>query len=195
MLVLVLLVLLATVFPRRASDDVVPDEPEVPIEAVETVAEPDPVVAGNELVPLFVILAAAVAVLVWTKRRIEQPENEVESSALSTELEPLISSVIGRLELGTDPRSSVIRAYSQLEGAFAAHGESRRATETPMEHIRRALAHLDIDTEPVLQLARLYEIARFSDHAITVEDQHRAIKGLTQVRDDLAASTSPAVTP
>lgn len=193
LLVLVLLVVLATVFPRRASDDVAPEEPEAPVEAVETVGEADPVVAGNELLPLLAILAAAVVVLVWTKRRIERPENEVASSALSTELEPLISKVIGGLELGTDPRSSVIRAYSQLEGAFAAHGESRRSTETPMEHIRRALAHLDINTEPVLDLARLYEIARFSDHTISVEDQHRAIEGLTRVRNDLAATASGAL--
>ena len=193
--VLVLLVLLATVFPRRDADDVAPDEPEAPVEAAEPVAERDPVVGRNELLPLLAILVSAVGVLVWTKRRIERPENEVESLALGSELEPLIREVIGGLELGTDPRSSVIRAYSQLEEALGAHGGPRRATETPMEHIRRALAHLSIDTTPVLQLARLYEVARFSDHAISIEDQRRAIEGLNRVRDDLAATASATVMP
>lgn len=190
LVVLLLLVLLSTLFPRNTSDEVTPDEPEVPVEAAEPAAERDPVLGRNELLPLLVILASAIGVLVWTKRRIERPENEVESSALGAELEPIISSVILGLQQGTDPRSSVIRAYSQLEDALAAHGESRLAAETPMEHIRRALAHLNIDTEPVLQLARLYEVARFSDHAISIDDQRRAIDRLSRVRHDLAMASS-----
>ena len=190
MVLLALLVLLAMLFPRKASDDVAPTEPQAPVEAAEPAAGQDPLLGRNQLLPLLAILALAVGVLIWTKRRIERPENDVESLVRSAELEPLISIVIGRLELGTDPRSSVIRAYSQLEEALAARGEPRLATETPMEHIRRAIAHLDIDTDPVLQLARLYEIARFSGHAVSVVDQNRAIEGLTQVRDDLATTAS-----
>lgn len=192
LLLLVLLVLLSVLFPRQSSEDAASVEPSVQAEADELAAEQTPVGGRNELVALAAVLGSAIGVLVWTKRRIEHRDDD-RTLTPETGLEPLIGRLIDGLELGPDPRSAVIGAYAQLEEALAEHGEARLMTETPMEHVRRALAHLEIDTEPVLQLARLYEIARFSDHGVSVEDQHRAIAGLTRVRQDLAVMVSDDV--
>lgn len=193
MLLLSLLVLLSTLFPRPSSDDTASVEPPAPVEADEPAVDPSPAPGRNELLALAVVLASAIGVLMWSKRRIENRNHDIESLAPRAELEPLIGRLIDDLELGTDPRSAVIRAYSQFEETLSEHGEARLLTETPMEHVRRALAHLEIDGEPVLRLAGLYEIARFSDHAVSVDDQRRAIAGLTRVRNDLATTASASV--
>ncbi|MDH3299912.1 MAG: DUF4129 domain-containing protein [Acidimicrobiia bacterium] len=108
-----------------------------------------------------------------------------------SELSRTIDGMVEDLELGTDPRSAVLTAYDRLERALAQHDCPRRPTETPTEHLDRVLARLPIDRTPLLDLARRYEVARFSSSRVTETDRSRAATDLARIRDDLSRLARP----
>lgn len=146
------------------------------------------VISSGELIVLAAVAASAVALTVWSRRRIRSmlPLSDGDEADLETELEPVLKRATERLELGTDPRSAVIGAYADLEDGLTRIGHPRRSNETPTEHVRRVLANLPINADPVTGLAALYELARFSDHPITADDRRSATVALGRARNDLA---------
>lgn len=161
-------------------------------EAPELSAEEAPTPADFEITAtqVYVALAAVGAWIAVTavSRRRDRPEDHLDRSEELTDgpdLGPTIDAMVDDLELGSDPRSSVLAAYHRLERVLAEQDRPRRLTETPAEHLDRVLAGLPINRVPFLDLARRYELARFSDHTITEADRARAASDLAQARDDL----------
>ena len=99
----------------------------------------------------------------------------------------MIGRMVEGLDVGTDPRLAVMVAYAGLESALADLGQARDPAETPTEYMGRVLSQLRIDPSPLIKLAGLYEVARFSDHAVSVDDQLEAAASLHRVRQALAA--------
>ncbi|MDH3682210.1 MAG: DUF4129 domain-containing protein [Acidimicrobiia bacterium] len=171
-----------------------------PEEATGRVEQPDPtaqeaagpavravVVGTNEILALLVVAVLAIGTVIWTRRRLAALSPDGDAS-LATALQPIIERASRRLEQqGDDPRSAVIAAYASLEDSLTELGRGRRRAETPSEHVERVLSGLMIDRAPVVALAELYEVARFSDHSITDTDRQRAATALHAVRDDLRA--------
>lgn len=100
-------------------------------------------------------------------------------------LRSAIDDATRRLQLGTDPRSGVLAAYDGLERALAARGQPREPTETPTEHMARVLVDVPTIAEPAVELGRLYELARFSDHPISEDDRQQAVEQLAAARRSL----------
>jgi protein-S-isoprenylcysteine O-methyltransferase Ste14 len=187
-LILILLVLVQT----EPGEPVIPPEapaaasgPRLPDESVEL---PELTAGRSDVATLAIIALLAGALMVMLRKppaatspRGDEPQPE--------SLEPAIERAVADLTLGDDPRSAVLLAYHGVEGALADRELPRSPTETPTEHIARVLGRVDPNpalTEPLLGLARLYELARFSDHAITAADQRSAAESLRRVRAEVA---------
>lgn len=127
-------------------------------------------------------IGAAAFVLSARRRRRSHPE-----ASLAAELAFAVDVTLDDLRAESDPRRAVIAAYARLERVLAAHGQPRRAADTPEEHVSRALAHLDVDRGTVRRLEDLFLRAKFSQHEIDARMKDDAIAALEQVRDDLRA--------
>ncbi len=187
---LVLLLLLFLAFSRNQGDEPEPEvaEPTQQVEEAEDTPQSRQLLesGGFETAVLLVIAAAAAAVILWSRRRADQFE-EFDDAPLEAALTPAIAQASEHLSLGDDPRSAVLRAYDELEVALGSLGLARGLSETPTEHLRRVLQTMTVDTEPLVRLAQLYEVARFSERAISTTEQQQAATALRQVRSQMAA--------
>jgi len=92
----------------------------------------------------------------------------------------------------------VIAAYARLERVLAAHGEPRRESDTPEEHLARVLGRLDVDRRATRRLVDLFVRAEFSPHVVDAAMKDEAIDALVRVRDELRESaglSEPAEVP
>jgi hypothetical protein len=89
------------------------------------------------------------------------------------------------LRTDPDPRRAVIAAYRRMEAALAAAGLRRRRAEAPREYMGRALASLELSTEPLMTLTSIFEYARFSLWQIDEPARARAIAALSDMREEL----------
>ncbi|MEX2134992.1 MAG: DUF4129 domain-containing protein [Acidimicrobiia bacterium] len=78
------------------------------------------------------------------------------------------------LDLGTDPRSRVLNAYSRFERTAADRGVARRVTETAQRHARRATAELGLDHAGVARLMDRYSRTRFGYGPVSDADAEEA---------------------
>ena len=82
---------------------------------------------------------------------------------------PLAAAVEDSLEdlrAEPDPRRAIIRCYARFERAAADSGVERKPWLTPMEFMREALRRLPLPRAAVPTLTGLFELARFSHHAL-----------------------------
>lgn len=191
-LLILLVVFLA--LSQREPSDVAPalEDPVPPVAEEQRDDNPQFSVAPpgrGETAVLVVIAVTAAALALWARRGTEAltPVDEVP---LDEALSPAIQRAAQQLTLGDDPRSSVLLAYDGLETMLARHGLPRGRSETPTEHMRQVLADRDqrgsatrFDPEPLLRLAGLYEVARFSQRPITSAEQRAAADSLRRVED------------
>jgi hypothetical protein len=81
-----------------------------------------------------------------------------------------------------DPRLAIINCYRRFERVTARAQVRRAPWQTPGEFMRDALARLSLPAAPVERLTRLFEIARFSQHALGAADRERARACLEEIR-------------
>lgn len=187
LVVVALLLLVAFNFdPGTDRDDALREVP-TPVEEEAEVVSNRARLGEGEAAALLALIGGALAVVIWTRRRLRAADpDDGASSADEFDLEPVLAEARRELELGSDPRSSVIAAYAGMEAALDRLGWGRSSTETPTEFTRRILGRFDLDGRPVVELAALYEVARFSDRAISAAEQERAAIALAEIEADLA---------
>lgn len=154
--------------------------------AVETVAQ------ASDLLLLLMVLGAGAAVWLWLRRRVAAPDAEDETVAdevVEADLIDALRTLSGDVADADDPRQAVLHCYAVLESVLASQGMRRQASETPTEHLRRALLSLRADPDPFVRLGELYEIARFADRTITPEHQRAAAGALDEARRTLMSRT------
>jgi hypothetical protein len=98
---------------------------------------------------------------------------------------PLIEAVEDSLEdlqREVDARRAVILCYRRFERWLGESGVPRVPWETPMEFLRRALGRLPIPSEATAALTRLFELSRFSHHALGPTERDAAVGALTAIR-------------
>jgi hypothetical protein len=134
-------------------------------------------------------LAVAAIVLFVTRRRRPKGLKPMEAASdVGADLVSSIGDAIDDLEAEPDARRAVIAAYARMESVLARHGLRRRASETPVEYLRRILLGLTARTDAVVRLTDLFELAKFSRHDITASMKGEAIGALLEIRDDLQAA-------
>ncbi len=123
------------------------------------------------------------ALLLWTRSRLRtELDQGLMKDNQEADLAVALENASNLLASSGDPRDAVLASYSSLETALADQGRPRLASETPTEHLRRVLERFPSVAGPAVRLGALYEIARFSEHPISVEDQHDAGDALRESR-------------
>jgi hypothetical protein len=95
-----------------------------------------------------------------------------------------------------DDRHAILLAFAAAERLLATTPLARRATSSPREwlaHVRRAGDaghHTDVVTA-MGALVACYEVARFSDHAISARDRRRAVDALQVVAREADNEPTP----
>lgn len=147
--------------------------------APETVAE------ATDILALVVVAGGIVGAVFLFKNRAAPPPPAPADEDFEAEL--IVAMDEARLELGEagDPRSAVLNAYRSLEVVLESRGSPRARSETTAEHITRSLRTLTVDPAPIVHLAELYQIARFSDRPITVDQQTSARAALERSTAEL----------
>jgi len=146
---------------------------------------------------LLVILAAALfaMVLLFTVRlyrsRLPQPAEEKDLHRLRAELARIARVSLRDMLRSTDYRAGVIACYARMEGILAKNGFPRRAYQTPLEYmestLKRAGDPSPLPSGALLDLTRLFEIAKFSTHPMSLSDRDLAVRSLTAIGERLAA--------
>jgi len=147
------------------------------------VADDRPMQVG---VALLVLLVGGAALAWWWVGR--RRRAATEALAAEIDAEAARSTVLRTIEAmlsDPDPKTAIIGAYARLLEGLAAWGVPRRSYEGPVEHLRRALARLPVRPGPIRRLVGLFEVARFSTHALTVDHRDDALEALRQVAADL----------
>jgi hypothetical protein len=140
---------------------------------------------------LVVLAAGLIVLLVLALRRwrpgrlpIVEPAAEDEEHDRAV-MAASIEAGARQLDLSGDPRQAIIAAYALLLEGLAACAQGRHPAETPLEHLERVLAALDVRPEPLRELTALFGEARFSDHAMTDAQRDRARAALGAAAADL----------
>lgn len=84
-----------------------------------------------------------------------------------------------------DARTAILRIYGNFERALAAAALPRRPWQTPIEFMRTTLTKLPLPAQAIARLTALFELARFSGHAITLTQRDVAWQSLIEIRDTL----------
>ena len=147
-----------------------------------------PVESAGDAWPLLVLIAGTL-IAAFAVNRLTRPapetEDDLDSAGLLAET---LSDALDRLSWADDPRDVIIKAYHDIERAFAAAGMPPRASEAPRQYLERILASADVEQDAITRLTSLFEQARFSDHDMDEFDRAEAIDAMEAVRAELTAS-------
>jgi hypothetical protein len=141
-------------------------------------------------IPVLVTLSlVALAVFgVWWSGRSRRSARGERGPRIAEELAAAVDLSLDDLRAERDPRRAVIAAYARLERVLASHRLPRRPAEAPLEYLERLLAEESVSPAAARALTRLFERAKFSQHAVGPEMKEQAITALETVRDDLLAA-------
>lgn len=135
------------------------------------------------VVALFVVLLLVAVALRRHSRVVTSDGAEPANASLA--LQDVIQESLDDLELESDPRRAVIRAYGGMEHELARHGLGRQPFEAPLEYLTRSLSLLRVSAGASERLTALFQRARFSTHTIDAAMKRQAIRALAAVRDEL----------
>jgi len=102
-------------------------------------------------------------------------------------LEVVVEESLEELRAEPDARRAIVRCYARFERVAADSGVERKPWFTPMEFMREALGRLPIPRAAIPTLTGLFELARFSHHALGTRERDRALEALDEIRTAMAA--------
>lgn len=81
-----------------------------------------------------------------------------------------------------DPRAAVIACYARMESSLAAVGLALSPAEAPLEFLGRVLTERNVLESSASRLTSLFELARFSEHAVDESQRADALGCLRDIR-------------
>jgi hypothetical protein len=126
----------------------------------------------------------AVVLALWVALgdRLAQEREEDAGEAPTGPLEALVEESFEDLRSEPDPRRAIVRCYARFERVAADAGLERKPWFTPMEFMRETLVRLSVPPAAVPTLTGLFELARFSHHALGPRERDRALEALHEIR-------------
>jgi len=171
--------------PDQAGEAAFPNRPgKEPVPVSKPTRSPE--VVWPLVIAVAVLVGGSVIVLVVVSRRRRSRAASVTPESLD-ELADALDEAIDDLRREPDPRRAVVAAYARMEHALSVFGVPRRPAEAPYEFLARAGRAIDAK-ESVANLTDLFEVAKFSEHAIDEDMRGRAIDALSAVRDEVRAA-------
>jgi len=137
------------------------------------------------------LVTGLVATLLWRRRAAAElagaEDLEARERAEPSPLAEVAGASVDAMDAERDPRRAVVAAYLAMESLLAERGLGRRRSETPREHVERALGELGAGAGPVRELTDRFVVARYSTEPVTEEERARARSCLQGFRTDLLA--------
>jgi hypothetical protein len=87
-------------------------------------------------------------------------------------------------------RKAIYKAYQSMCEEIARHGHERSEAITPKEFERQIREYLPVDKRNLHILTKLFEEARYSDHAFTEAKKTQALSALEGIINSLENATS-----
>jgi hypothetical protein len=146
------------------------------------------VALGTALGALVVVLAVAFGErLAWWSG--DHPPDDERTAPLAEVVEESIDD----LRANPDARRAIIGCYRKFERVAADSRLARRPWWTPMEFMREALRGLPAPPTAVRTLTGLFELARFSHHALGSRERDLAIEALLSIKTALETQPSDVI--
>ena len=95
--------------------------------------------------------------------------------------------VLYEITLTDDVREAIFRAYRGFLDVMAAGGFAREDPTTAREFERIVRGALAVDDEALHEFTVMFEVARYSDHVLGIEDRDRALGAFAAVRASVEA--------
>jgi hypothetical protein len=144
-----------------------PHRPAVSVEAI----------ARAVLVLLIVVVIALVALVVYNTATTKEGFLEEVLEALREG-----ERVLYEITLTDDVREAIFGAYRRFLDVMAAGGFAREDPTTAREFERVVRGALAVDEDALHEFTVMFELARYSDHALGLEDRGRALRAFAAVR-------------
>jgi uncharacterized membrane protein YidH (DUF202 family) len=157
-------------------------------EARQTDYPRDPQFIWPLAIGVAVLIAAAIVAGVLIERR-RRRRRDVRTPEQLEQLGKALDEAIDDLRRDPDPRRAVIAAYARMEQALTVFGLPRKPAEAPYEYLHRVARELEAEG-PVEALTELFEVAKFSEHAVDERMRGRAIDALTAVRTEVRTAAA-----
>ena len=155
----------------------------------------------NRIIRLLLISAGAVLfiiILLFSVRLFRSPlpanaSEEREAEKLRRELARAARVSLDDIRNNSNYRVAVIACYARMEEVLSRNGFKRLPQQTPLEYMKETLrsagssGNTALPKEILLNLTRLFEIAKFSTHEVDRDDKDEAIARLTGLIDILSA--------
>ena len=129
------------------------------------------------------------ALAVWIAlgdRILPRPEPPGDDEVVAP-LQAAVEDSLDDLRRDPDARRAIVRCYARFEHVAADSGVERKPWLTPMEFMREALGRLPIPRTAGPTLTGLFELARFSQHALGSAERDRALEALDEIRVAMAS--------
>lgn len=157
----------------KSQGDVVPTE--FTTSSVRVVGPTATPALGIALLVVLLVLAAAAAAAFYAFRRRRQIR----------EVRDILDRAIEELLAGNEYVGTIFLAYKRLSAHVAQHGFVEKTDDTAREFANAVRRAVPVDAESLRVLIRLFEEAKYSDHAVGVTERDRAVEALSRVRSDL----------
>lgn len=149
---------------------------------------------AHDLTWLSIVLAALVlavflAWLFWPAKR-SKPVVKPSAAVAAESVVDGLDESLDALRAIPDPRRAIIAAYSSMERSMGRVGLPRLRHEAPMEFVARVLQSLIGLSTDVTRLTDLFEVAKFSHHAIDEAMRADAVLALSHIRTQLVAASA-----
>ena len=153
--------------------------------------------AGRDSASLMIALGivtilAVVSVVFAIKWRLRDAADRVERLDRRGRTEQAVEVGLDALRREPDPRRAIIAAYAAMERSLSHAGLGRKPWEAPIEYLRRVLAGALGAPEDVQTMTHLFEVAKFSQHAVDESMRGDAIGALERIRAANRAAATPA---
>ena len=138
---------------------------------------------GLATLAMALVLLFAERIARWWERRNRVAAAEPLSEAVQDGLDDLASE--------PDARAAIIKCYRRFERVAARASVIRAPWQTPEEFMRETLRRLVLPHRAVDRLTRLFELARFSRHALGSPERDTARACLEEIRSALERQEAP----
>ena len=103
--------------------------------------------------------------------------------------------VLYAITLTDDVREAIFTAYKRFLSVMEAYGHSKGEPATAREFAASVRAALEIDPAALDEFTTMFELARYSDHEMGLEDRDRALTAFTAVRLSITQNIGPPEKP
>jgi tetratricopeptide (TPR) repeat protein len=142
---------------------------------------------GQEWLTAVIVVAVLAVASGFVLRGLRFGKRRTPLAKLAEELQEAFAESLAELEAEPDPRTAVIAAYARMEQALARVGYARARHEAALEYLDRLLTILGLSGPAARRLTELFQLAKFSHHAIDADMQRDAIRALIELRGELRA--------